>query len=252
MRLVPGLDRGMRVLNLLARHGEPMTASALARELDIPRSAIYEIINTLLVHKAVRQHPGGHIGLGHQTLILGSAYGASLDLVALAQPIAREVMLTCEETVQLGFLEGRYVVYLVKADSPRPVRLVSTVGSQVPAHCTALGKMLLASLPDDELERRVAHVSLEQLTSASITDFEALKDNLAEVRRRGYAWEDGESNDEVACIAAPVRDAEGQVVAAMSVSAPITRTTGRRDALLDTLTQGADRLSASLGFSPRA
>jgi IclR family transcriptional regulator, KDG regulon repressor len=251
LRLVPGLDRGMRVLNLLARHREPMTASALARELEIPRSAIYEIINTLLAHNAVRQHPGGRVSLGHQALILGSAYGASLDLVALAQPIAREVMLQCEETVQLGILEDRFVVYLVKADSPRPVRLVSRVGSQVPAHCTALGKMLLASLPDEELERRVAHAPLEQLTRSSITEFEALKKNLTEVRLRGYAWEDGESNDEVACIAAPVRDAEGQVIAALSVSAPINRTTGRRDALLDTLTQGADRLSASLGYSPR-
>ncbi|GAA3731757.1 IclR family transcriptional regulator [Streptomyces tremellae] len=251
MRLVPGLDRGMRVLDLLARRGEPISASALARELDIPRSAVYEIINTLLVHNAVRQHPGGLIGLGHQTLVLGSAYGASLDLVTLAQPIARDVMLACEETVQLGFLEDRHVVYLVKADSPRPVRLVSRVGSRVPAHCTALGKMLLASLPAEELDRRVGRVELEQLTPASITDPTVLRENLAEARAQGYAWEYGESNDEVACVAAPVRDADGRVVAAMSISAPVGRVTGRREELLTVLAGGADRLSASLGHSPR-
>ncbi len=254
MRIVPGLDRGMRVLNLLASRAEPLAPPAIARELDIPRSAIYEIINTLTAHRAVQAHPDGRIGLGQQLLVYGSAYGASMDLVTAAQPIAREVMTQCQETVQVGILDGRQVLYLVKADSPRPVRLVSTIGSRVPAHCTAIGKMLLSGLPDEELNRRLAEAPLERMTGSSITDPDRLRSCLDDVRSADRAFEWAESNEDVACLAVPVRDSSGAIIAAMSMSAPITRLRldSREEPHLQALRDGANRLSTALGHVPPA
>jgi len=252
MRMVPALDRGLRVLDLLATRREPMAASALARDLDIPRSAVYEIINTLARHGAVHVDDARGVSLGRQLFVLGSAYAQSLDLISLAQPVAHAVMTRSHETVQVGVLDGEDVIYLVKAESPQAIRLVSTVGSRLPAHCTALGKMLLAELPPEVLRSVLGDGPLRSMTSRSQTDPEALSRELADTKAAGLAWERGESNPEVVCVAAPVRDATGEVVAAMSISAPQTRLSddARRAEVAALVEEGARDLSVALGHLP--
>lgn len=249
MRTVPALDRGLRILQLLASRDARMKVSEIAETLDIPRSATYELVFTLAAHGALRQFDNGEVGLGHLTLVLGSAYGRRLDFAQTAQVAAQAVMQDSGETVQIGVLDGRHVLYVAKADSNRPVRLVSTLGARLPAHCTAIGKALLAFLPEPALTRYLEGPPLEALTDRSIVDPAVLRRQLADVRASGAAAEECESNSDVACVAAPVWNGQGENVAAMSIAVPVNRMTPQhRDALRDIVARGAARLSEQLGY----
>lgn len=251
MRIVPALDRGLRILNLLAQRNTRMRVSEIAETLNIPRSATYELIFTLVTHRVIQQYDNGDVGLGYQTLVLGSAYGRGLDFGQVAQAAAHSVMQSCNETVQIGVLDGRHVLYVAKSDSNRTVRLVSTIGARLPAHCTALGKILLAFLSDDELERRLSGVKLEALTERSITEIDVLHAQLTRVRDEGVASEECESNTDVACVAAPVWNAQSENVAAMSISVPVARMGRERlHELRNEVMAGAESLSRQLGFVP--
>jgi DNA-binding IclR family transcriptional regulator len=254
MRIVPALDRGLRILALLAERDARMKVSEIAEVLGIPRSATYELIFTLVSHGAVRQFDNGEVGLGHMTLVLGSAYGRKLDFAQTAQAAAQSVAQTCDETVQIGVMDAGHVLYLAKADSTRPVRLVSNIGARVPAHCTALGKALLAYLSDDDLARYLDQTPLVALTERSIVERGELLAQLAAVRETGAASEECESNADVACVAAPVWNGQGINVAAMSIAVPVARMTPeRRETLRAIVVQGAARLSEQLGYqTPRA
>jgi DNA-binding IclR family transcriptional regulator len=249
VRIVPALDRGLRILTLLASEEKRMKVADIAQLLDIPRSATYELIHTLASHGAIRQLDNGEVDLGPRVLALGSAYGRRLDFVQTAQSKAQEVMQQCDETVQIGVLDDRHVLYLAKADSNRQVRLVSTIGSRLPAHCTAIGKVLLAFLPEDELAARLDGVKLEALTERSITDRKALAKQFAAIRKEQIAPEACESNLDVACVAAPVWNAQGENIAAMSIAVPVSRMTDARRKELNAIVKaGAASLSLELGY----
>ncbi|UQA97384.1 IclR family transcriptional regulator domain-containing protein [Streptomyces halobius] len=138
---------------------------------------------------------------------------------------------------------------MAKVDSTHAVRMVSVTGRRLPAHCTAVGKMLLASLPDEELEARLEECEeLVALTPNSITDPDTLREELADITTAGIAVEHREANPDVSCVAAPVKDGSGAVVAALSVSVPMVRWSQDRERELAELAEkGAGDLSAGLG-----
>ena len=246
---MPALDRGLAVLELLSAQRSPMKVTDIVTALGLPRSATYELVHTLRTRNYVRMDADGLVTLGPQVFVLGSSYSEQLDIGTAAQHTASVVMRQVNETVQVGVLEGREVFYVARADSTRLVRLVSAVGRRLPAHCTALGKVLLAELDPAELERRLAGVQLETFTAHSIRDPERLAEVLAEVRETGVGFDDMESNPEVRCVAAPVRDITGSCVAAMSISVPQVRMTDAyRTDLTNAVRAGAAELSATLGF----
>ncbi|WP_455315618.1 IclR family transcriptional regulator [Caballeronia sp. KNU42] len=220
----------------------------MARLFGLPRSATYELIHTLSIHDAIRRLDTGEVALGPAPLSLGNAYGAELDFEALAHETVARVTAESDETSQVGVLDGREVHYIAKADSPRSLSLASTVGVRLPAHCTALGKILLAMLPGDELERRLALGPLERLTEQSITDAEELRQRLREAPSQRFAWEECESNPNVACVAAPILNDQGVAIAAISVSLPLSRMNAQRRHQLKTIVVDATlSLSAQFG-----
>jgi IclR family transcriptional regulator, KDG regulon repressor len=253
MRLTPAVTRAADMVDLIAAAGEPLSVATLARELGIPRNTAHEIANTLVARRLLRALGDGRLGLGLRLFELGSAYAATLDLLTEARPVVEEVVGACNETTNLSVLNGRHVVYLIKRESSRPVRAISVVGGRIPAHATAVGKSILATLPLDEVVRRLGDGPLERLTPGTITDVRALVRQLAEVVERGYAIDEEESSPEVCCVAACIRDRTGAAVGGMSISAPRSRMTPERREELAALVIGAtDRLSRRLGFTPPA
>ena len=176
---------------------------------------------------------------------------AALDLIEhpTVKAAYRTVAETCDETVHVAILEGTDVIYIAKVDSTHAVRMVSAAGRRLPAHCTSVGKMLLASLPEAELAARVPDgAELTAMTPNSITEPAALREALAAIRRRGLAVESRESNPDVSCVAAPVQDRSGRVVAALSISVPMIRWSEERQEELAALAvKGARQLSERLG-----
>jgi IclR family KDG regulon transcriptional repressor len=250
-RSTPAVARAFAILDLVRRDG-PMTVREVADRLALPRSSVHELVHTLAVLGAIAPAGGaGRFTLGLLLHELGSAYLSDVDVAREGHGVAETVAAACGETVHLAILDGVEVVYLAKVDSIHAVRLVSAVGRRLPAHCTGVGKALLSGLPDAEVARRFGgeDARLPAMTPESIGSVGALGDALAEVRRLGYSLDNCESNRDVRCVAAPVHDHRGAVVAAMSISVPVIRTgedwPGR---LADLVRDGARELSRRLGL----
>jgi DNA-binding IclR family transcriptional regulator len=250
MREVPALARGLRILELLATRREPMKVTEIATALDLPRSATYELVHTLRVHRAVELTATGEVALGSKLFMFGSAYAETVDLAQMAAAAAESARERAEATCQVAILDGAHVLYIAKAESTQGVRLVSAPGRKLPAQCTGLGKALLAALPPEEYERVLGQIEWVELTPTSITDPKALRRELDEIAARGWAFDDCESNLDVSCVAAPVRDRSGAAIAAMSVSTLAHwMTDERREELRSIIVEEAGNLSAALGYT---
>jgi IclR family KDG regulon transcriptional repressor len=249
-RLVPAVTRALDILELFLEGDGTLSAPEVTRRLQLPRTTVHELLTTLAARSYLVQIPDqtGRYRLGVRAYQLGSRYAEQLDLAAEGQQVAREVAETCDETVHVAVLEDADVIYIAKVDSTHAVRMVSAAGRKLPAHCTSVGKMLLASLPPAELEARLAGKELVAMTQNSITEPDALLAALADIRERGVAAEHRESNPDVSCVAAPVRDSAGRVVAALSISVPMIRWSEQREQeLADLAAKGAGDLSERLG-----
>jgi len=250
------VTRALDILELFLDGDGSLSAPDIVRKLQLPRTTVHELVTTLSARAYIVPVPGqpGRYRLGVRPYQLGSRYAEQLDLAAEGQQVARTVAETCDETVHVAILEGADVIYIAKVDSTHAVRMVSAAGRRLPAHCTSVGKMLLASLPEQELAARIPDdAELVRMTPNSITEPKALREALAEIRERGVAVENRESNPDVICVAAPVRDRTGQVVAALSISVPMIRWSEERRGDLEQLAlKGAGDLSELLGYRSAA
>ncbi|GAA1776517.1 MULTISPECIES: IclR family transcriptional regulator [Streptomonospora] len=254
-RRTPALLRALDILELFTDGRESVSAPEVVEELDLPRTTVHELLHTLVDRQYLDPHPEipGRYRLGLQLFRLGSAYAEGLDTARTGRQTARELVEACNETSHVAVLDDVHIVYVAKVDSSHAVRMVSTLGGRIPAHCTALGKVLLAALPEHELRTRLARTPPEPMTPRSITGVPALLDELRRVREAGTAVEICESNPDVCCVAAPVRDRTDQVVAAVSVSVPLHRwSEERRAELEDLVADGARRFTTALGGRVRA
>ncbi|AGZ40803.1 IclR family transcriptional regulator [Actinoplanes friuliensis] len=248
-RVVPAVIRALDVLELFLDRPE-LSARDVMERLDLPRTTVHELLVTLEARSYLISVPGQPVRyrLGMPVFQLGAAFAGRLDLVREAQDVARDVAAACDEAVHVAVLDGADVIYLVKVDSTHPVRMVSAVGRRLPAHCTAVGKILLSDLDQAALDDILAKGSLPGMTPTSITDPDLLRAQLEEVRAEGVAVDNGESDSAMRCVAAAVRDHSGAVVAAMSVSAPTIRWTAESHVEWTELVRdGAARLSAHMG-----
>jgi IclR family KDG regulon transcriptional repressor len=253
-RQVPAVTRAFDILELFLGERSSLTAPEVATRLGLPRSTTHELLNTLVARGYLARRPNadGPYRLGSRLLELGSRYQQDLDLAAEGELVARRVAEECGETVHVAVLDGTDVVYVCKIDSMHSVRMVSAVGRRLPAHCTAVGKVLLAGMSQQRFDELFRGRKLAALTDRSITSLAALRGQLAEIRRTGVAYEMCESNPDVGCVAAPVTDHSGEWVAAMSISVPTIRHTEDCWPRWEKLVRdGATELSRSLGSGVR-
>ena len=183
-RLVPAVTRALDILELFLDGDGTLSAPDIVRRLQLPRTTVHELVTTLAARGYIVQVQGqpGRYRLGVRPYQLGSRYAEQLDLAAEGQQVARSVAETCDETVHVAILEYTDVIYIAKVDSTHAVRMVSAAGRRLPAHCTSVGKMLLASLPEVELNARIPDdADLLAMTPNSITDPAALRENVRDL-----------------------------------------------------------------------
>jgi DNA-binding IclR family transcriptional regulator len=243
--------RAIAILQLIRREGA-LSIPEIAAQLQLPRSTTHELVRTLIADGclAAMGNDVHRFNLGLTLHELGSAYLIGVDLAREGQRVAETISATCGETVHLASLDGAEVVYIVKADSIHAVRMVSAVGRRLPAHCTAVGKVLLSGVSDEEVARRYGYATeLPAMTANSIKSFRALAAQLQQIRAAGLAIDNCESNPDVRCVAAPVYDHSGAMAAAMSVSVPTSRVDESWPGHLAVLVrEGSRDLSRRLGF----
>ena len=213
--------RVLDILESLSGSEEGLTLTELSQALDAPKSSLFPIVHTLEERRYLRQDDGtGRYTMGPRALVLGAAFSADRGLAPITQ-VMKEMASKCQETCQLGILDQGRVLYVAREDSPQPIRLISWVGTRLPANATAVGKALLSGLTDEEVRALYAG-GLPRLTERTITDVETLLAQLGAVRRGELAMEREESTDQLACWAVPLRR-KGAVFAALSISVPLFR-----------------------------
>jgi DNA-binding IclR family transcriptional regulator len=249
--VAPALERGLKLLLLLARAREPMSLSELSVAVGVSRSTVYSLLATLQEYGFVEKDPRHkQYRLGLTTFELGSSYLGKIDLVRAFDEVAKDLVQLCQETVKLAVLDGRDVVYLGRQQgSLHSVQLVARVGSRMPAHATAVGKVLLAAMGDAEIDRLYEGQELRALAPNTLTSLPALKERLQRVRQEGVAYDDAESSPGVHCVAAPIYDHKDRMVAAMSAGVPNDRYSEERMAGITKLVrEHAEVLSRTLGW----
>lgn len=250
-RLVPAVARAFDILELFLDEGGELSIPEIVAQTGLPRTTVFEIVGTLLARNYLSRTADNRdrFELGFMSFQLGTAYRWRSRLIRIGQRIAEEVSEECSETVNIAVLDGLDVVYLCTVEGNQAVRIAVSVGRRLPAHCTALGKVLLASLTKAELEKIYpADSELTPRTQHTLTTSKKLFTELDKVRVSGYAIERNESNDGVSCLAAPIRDDSDRVVAAMSITVPSHRFTDQEESRLCSVVQrGALLVSARLG-----
>jgi DNA-binding IclR family transcriptional regulator len=243
------LERAFGILDLLAAEAD-LDLSEVAAGVGLHKSTAHRLLMVLEGERFVeRSVASGKYRLGSRLIELGLAAVSRLDLYERARPYLRELVDQTGETAHLAVLRGGEVVSLINVESRRTVRTPSTVGTRSPAHCTSLGKALLAHAAPLEVEELIRQQGLKPYTRNTITSASRLRKELRLIRERGYAVDDEEREEGLRCIGAPVWDHSGTVVAAVSIAGPSFRIRKERiPALAVPVISAAAGLSAALGY----
>lgn len=244
------LDRTVGILQVLADARSTLGPAEIAEQLSLHKSTIHRLLAALERHGYIRKQPGnGKYGLGLKLFELGSRAVAGLDLRQSAQPILERLVSETGETAHLCVIDGGQMMSVAIAESSRTVRTPATVGRRSPLHCTAVGKAILAFLPERALLALLKQHPLRKYTDRTLVTRAALMAELARIRARGYAIDDEEIEEGLRCVGAPVRNYSGAVVASLSIAGPSFRLSrSRLPVLAEAVVDAAERLSAELGY----
>jgi IclR family transcriptional regulator, pca regulon regulatory protein len=214
---VQSLERGLSVIRAFDADHPKLSLSEVAAATGLSRAAARRFLHTL-VHLGYMHNNGGRFSLRPKILELGYAYLSSLTLPEVAMPHLEELVEQVHESSSVSELDGEDVVYIARVPTKRIMTVTISVGTRFPAYATSMGRVLLAAQPEGWLDDYLASVNLRGLTGRTITRPAGLRQELRKIRSRGWALVDQELEEGLRSLAAPIRDADGKVIAAVNVS----------------------------------
>ena len=244
---VQSLERGLAVIRAFDEQHPELTLSDVARSTGLTRAAARRFLLTLCDLGYVRSD-GRRFSLTPRVLELGYAFLSSLSLTDVAEPHLERLVAEVHESSSVSVLDGEDIVYVARVPTSRIMTVSINVGTRFPAYATSMGRVLLAGLSEEALDAYLSEVALRPLSPRTITSEEALRRELAKVRRQGWALVDQELEEGLRSVAAPIRDRSGETVAAMNLSAHASRMTidAARRTLVPPLLATAARIEADL------
>ncbi|MCK5767502.1 MAG: IclR family transcriptional regulator [Candidatus Atribacteria bacterium] len=248
------LNKSISVLEILLYQDSGINITEISEKLGFYPSTTHRILDTLKHWDYVEQDPHTQkYKLGLKILELGMAKLHSMDLVREVAPYLKELVNKYNETVHLGILKEGEVFYLAKEESFQTIRMISYVGKRAPLHCTALGKILLTYLSEEERKKVLGEKILPRLTKNTITDKKKLKKELDDIKKQGIAIDREESEKNILCMATPIRDHQGKVIAALSISSPIFRLDkNKQKNIKKALIETSSKISKNMGYNSRS
>jgi len=242
---VQSLERGLAVIRAFNAERPSLTLSEVAAATGVTRAAARRFLITLMSLGYVRSD-GRQFSLSPRVLDLGYAYLSSLSLPQIAEPHLEALVAEVNESSSVSVLDGDDIVYVARVPVSRIMTVAISVGTRFPAYATSMGRVLLAGLPDEELDTYLAKVQLERLTTRTVPTAAALRTELLRIRAQGWAMVDQELEDGLRAVAAPIRDRNGRTVAAVNVSVAAARMAPEaiRRAIVPALVATAARIEA--------
>jgi len=221
---VQSLGRAFTILEAVARHREGIGLADLSKLVGLHNSTTFHLAKTMVSLGYIRQERDTkRYRVGRPLFALAASALDEIEMVSLARPVLENLSRETGETSHFAVRMGDAVVVIARMSGAGAFQLTDRVGVVRPAHCTALGKVILASLRQDQLERLLKRVRLAPWTEHSITEVPMLTREIEEIRRTGVAYDDREFNVEVRCVAVPVKDFTGNVLGALGISGPVWR-----------------------------
>lgn len=251
---VQTIDRVSFLLEVLAQAPAGISLGELAARVRLPKGTAHRLLSSLAFFGFARQDPESKkYFLGYKVVELGQRVLNQLDLRRDARPFLMDLAEKTRETIHLVLLDRNEILYLDRVEADEDLRVLRTgskIGTRTTAHSSAVGKVLLAHLPGGPLEEFLRQKGLPSKTPQTITNQTDFRRHLQRVREQGYAVDDEENEEGVRCVAAPIRNERGEVVAAISISGPSIRMTPKliRESLSREVRTTALRISAKLGF----
>jgi len=248
---VQSLERAFGILEEVAQHRSGISLAELSKRVGLHNSTTFHLVKTMVTLGYIRQdRDTKRYHVGPMVFSLAASSLSEVELVGLATPILEELARDTGESSHLALRRGEDIVIAARVAGSGAFQLVDRGGGVRPAHCTALGKVLLAAMPPERFERYLSSARLEPSTPKSITDPGLLREEIDRVRAAGLAYDDGEFDPEVRCVAVPVRDFTGQVAGAIGISGPVWRLTlARLQEATTRVCTAAAGLSRELGAS---
>jgi IclR family transcriptional regulator, KDG regulon repressor len=241
-------------LDLLEQfHGDvdELGVTELSKRLKLHKNNVFRLLATLESRGYIEQNKATeNYRLGLKSLELGQTFIKQMGLLRQAKPILERLVRECNETAYVAIFKEGYIVYLDVVETDLTVRVVSRVGSRLPAYCTAAGKVHLANMSEEEIDSLLPNREMRAYSSTTYTDRELLKKDLRKIAEQGYAIDDEEYDLGVRCVASPIRDYTRRIVGALSISGPSMRFSDQRleKELIPLVTQAAEDLSVRLGY----
>jgi len=250
--VVRAISRTFDILEIVSCQTPSIKLTEISRKANLPKSAAHRILSTLIFLGYIKQDQNTKkYNLGPKTSHLANLLERKPNFSLQVRLFLLALVKSCKESVNLGILDQDKVLYLDSIEGPQPVRMASQKGVRGSLHSTALGKILLAYLPDENIDEIIKKKGLPQYTKNTITDPKSLKRQLKLIRKNRYAIDNEEDGLGAACIAGPVRNYTGQVIASVSIVGPSTRIFSCIDKLKNLIIETTDLISKNLGYETR-
>lgn len=251
--LIQSVSHALDILESFTKTEDELGVTELSKRLGLHKNNVFRLLATLEHRGYIEQNKQTeNYRLGPKTLQIGCTFIEQRECRRQARPVLESLMASTGETAVVAVLRANKVIYMDAVETDRTVRAVSRVGAMLPAHCTAVGKVQLAYLPQSEIERLYPNEEIEGLTDRSIRNRTALMAELKATLERGWAYENEECDFEVRSIAVPIRDFLKNIVAAVGIVAPASRLTDERlakEELVKLLSDAGRTISAKMGYS---
>lgn len=244
---VRALARGLRIIEVMGQGQSRQTVATIAEAAALPRSVVKRFVMTL-TELGFTHTDGKHFWLTPKVLKLGLSYLYSLPFWRQAQLALEDMSAQVKQSCAMSVLDGDEIVYVVRMPTYKILSTSPSLGSRLPAHAVAMGRVLLADKTPADLDAYLASATLKPLTHVTITDPQRLLAKIEQVRKQGYAWVDAELNESICGLAVPVRDADGAAVAAINISLPSGKYTENKakEKFLIPLRQTATQIRANM------
>lgn len=244
------IERMMSLLDALAQSNEPVALKQLAQTTGLHSSTAHRILAAMTAGRFVERQDAGNYALGIRLLELGNLVKNRINIREIALPYMQKLHEKIGESVNLGIRHEDEIIYIERTSSGRSlVRVVYLVGGRAPLHLTSQGKLFLAEDGPEKVREYAKRTGLPGVTTTSLTTLATLEKELDKIRRHAIAFDNEEAEVGLKCVAAPIRDDEGHLIAALSVSAPVDRHSPQ---WVDDVKAAADSISKALGYIPRS
>jgi len=240
------VDRALTVLELIAE--QPRSQQDIERALGLNRTTANRLINTLLQRKYLEKNPNtGLYQVGLKTVEIASVRLNHIELKTESAPLLRALSMALNQVCHMGILDEGEVVYIEKIEPIGFMRMFSAIGKRASVHSTSLGKVLVSALNDNEIRTLLQKIGMKRYTKHTMTDIDEYIEDIHQVRKRGYAFDNEENEEGIHCVAAPIIDYRNKIVAAISTSGSEKRSTEQEIELIRQVTQTAKQISQLLG-----